>query len=93
MQISATKGQIGMLKSSGEVEDKYATISTSAFINPEFAFYFLQTEMPRHINRVQEGLNIKLEEIGNCPFAFPVELLKLVIKNPEYEQLALDLGI
>lgn len=93
MQISATKGQIGMLKSSGEVEDKYATISTSAFINPEFAFYYLQTEMPRHINRVQEGLNIKLEEIGNCPFAFPMEQLKVMMKEPEYEQLALDLGI
>lgn len=93
IQISATKGQIGLLKSNGEVDSRYATISTDNFIDSNFAFYFLKKEMPRHLHRVQEGLNIPIEEVGKCPFAFPIEILKLVLKEPIYEQLSLDLGI
>lgn len=91
VQISASKGQVGLLTSHGEIDNRYAVISTESFINSEFAFYFIKKELPRHLHRVQEGLNIPIEEIGNCPFSFPMELLQLIIKEPEYEQLALDL--
>lgn len=78
VQMSATKGQTGLLKSSGEVESKYAAIQFHEFINPAFAFYQLQQMIPKHFKRVQEGLNVPLGEIGECPFAFPIGMIQML---------------
>lgn len=75
IQLSATKGQTGLLTSNGEVGSQYAAILLKEWIEPTFAFYQLKERIPRHFKRVQEGLNVPIEEIGNCPFAFPVENL------------------
>ena len=75
VQLSATKGQVGLLKSSGEIASHYAAINMIEFIDPYFAWMYLQREIPKHFRRVQEGLNVPLEEIGNCPFSFPIEAM------------------
>lgn len=72
IQLSATKGQTGLLTSSGEIGSQYAAVQLYDFINPTFAFYQLKQTIPRHFKRVQEGLNVPLEEIGNCPISFPL---------------------
>lgn len=89
VQLSATKGQTGLLKSNGEVGSQYAAIELAPFIDPTFAFYQLKQNIQKHFNRVQEGLNVPLEEIGNCPFAFPFGTIE--IKELEYEQLTLEI--
>lgn len=90
VQMSATRGQVGLLKSSGEVGSQYAAIQLYDFIYPIFAFYFLKRAIPRHFHRVQEGLNVPLEEIGNCPFVFPLEVLTEMFKEQENGQLAFN---
>ncbi|MDT2808362.1 N-6 DNA methylase [Vagococcus lutrae] len=66
IQISATQGQIGMLTSGGEVEEKYACI-TSKELPSEFLFYMLQNTAKRHFKRVQQGLNLTIDDIKTIP--------------------------
>ena len=87
VQLSATRGQTGLLKSSGKVGTQYAVIELAFFIDPTFAFYQIKQNLQRHFARVQEGLNVKLEEIGNCPFSFPISKPKEI----EYEQMTLGI--
>lgn len=68
IQMSATKGQTGLLKSNGEVGSQYAVIEWVIPISPYFAFLVLKKTVPRWFARVQEGLNVKLEDIQNMPF-------------------------
>lgn len=91
IQLSATKGQVGLLKSSGEIGAQYAAVEMNYLIDSAFAFYQLKHRIPKHFRRVQEGLNVPIEEIGTCPFWFPIEFLEIVSKPAEYEQLALEL--
>ena len=70
IQLSATSGQVGLLKSNGKVGTQYAVVILENYINPIVAFEWLKIEIPRFFRRVQEGLNVKIEEIGNC--AFPI---------------------
>ena len=66
---SATKGQVGLLKSSGKVGSQYAVIYDT--IPPgEWLFYYLKTITPWWFHRVQEGLNIKLEDVENIPLHY-----------------------
>lgn len=85
IQMSATRGQIGLLKSSGEVETKYAVISSTV---GDFLFYALQVSAPHHFHRVQQGLNLTLQDIETIPVA-----LTLATKPIEYRQTSLDLGM
>ncbi|MEQ3505766.1 SAM-dependent DNA methyltransferase [Enterococcus cecorum] len=69
IQISATKGQVGLLKSSGKVGSQYAVIYDT--IPPgEWLFYYLKTITPWWFHRIQEGLNIKLEDVENIPLHY-----------------------
>lgn len=68
IQMSATKGQVGLLKSSGEVGSQYAVVEWMIPVVPHFAFLILQQTVPRWFVRVQEGLNVKLEDIQNMPW-------------------------
>lgn len=68
VQISATDGQVGMLKSNGEVESsKYACVTTSDYIS-YWLFCVMQKNIPKHFHRVQQGMNVPLEEIKKIPF-------------------------
>lgn len=67
IQMSATRGQIGMLTSSGEVMTHYAAIQFIEGFNPEYMFYYLKHTAHRHFGRVQEGLNLTLENIETIP--------------------------
>lgn len=82
IQMSATRGQIGLLKSSGRVGTQYACIQTS--FTPGFVFYMLKVRAPRWFHRVQDGLNLKLKDIENIPVA-----ITLATREEEYEQLSL----
>jgi len=65
IQMSATRGQIGLLKSSGEVGIQYACILTT--LDSGFIFNMLKVKTPHWFHRVQEGLNLKLEDIESIP--------------------------
>lgn len=85
IQMSATRGQIGLLKSSGEVGAQYAVAITP--FDSGFVFYMLKQKAPRWFHRVQDGLNLKLEDIKQMPVA-----ITLAEREKIYEQLSLDLG-
>lgn len=92
VQMSATKGQIGLLESDGEVLPKYACVIPNDNCQSEFLFYMIKRNTPRHFHRVQEDLNLKLEDIASIPVSVPVARMSLVelieIKN-SVEQLSL----
>lgn len=68
IQMSATQGQIGLLKSSGEIEEKYAVVDTETSIwDAYFLFCMIKIKAPRHFNRVQQGLNLTLDDIKQLP--------------------------
>lgn len=71
IQMSATRGQIGLLKSSGEVGSQYACVNP-IIGNERFIFYMLKLKAPRWFHRVQEGLNLKLQDIEDIPVALPM---------------------
>lgn len=71
IQMSATRGQIGLLTSSGRVGTQYACV-LSPIIEPRFMFDMLKRYSPKHFRRVQEGLNLKLEDIQTIPVCFPL---------------------
>lgn len=74
-----------MLKSSGEVGAKNAVAITP--FNSGFVFYMLKQKAPRWFHRVQDGLNLKLEDIKQMPVA-----ITLAEREKIYEQLSLDLS-
>lgn len=76
IQLSATSGQIGLLKSSGEVENKYACINLKDipltvelkyidYLNKtNYLFYKLQTnDIKNYLNRIKQGLNIVISDL------------------------------
>lgn len=70
IQISATRGQLGLLKSDGLIEGTHYAVITLHFWAPltaEYFFLYLQKNLPRYLHRVQEGLNIKMKDIENMP--------------------------
>ncbi|MFC6324026.1 N-6 DNA methylase [Companilactobacillus baiquanensis] len=84
IQISATRGQIGLLKSSGLVGSQYACIDSK--IDSGFLFYLIQTKAPRHFNRVQQGLNLTIEDIETIPVA-----ITFATRPEKYEQTQLNI--
>lgn len=86
IQMSATRGQIGLLKSSGEVGSQYACVKFSELIPPYFGWQMLKLKAPRWFHRVQEGLNLKLQDIEQIPVTFTLA------KRPiEYKQTLLNI--
>ncbi|MCZ9718676.1 SAM-dependent DNA methyltransferase [Lactobacillus mulieris] len=75
IQISATRGQCGMLTSSGEVGSQYACIQFKPYIDSFTGWMKVKQEIPRWRHKYQEGLNIKLEDIGKIPFNIPINWL------------------
>lgn len=67
IQMSATRGQTGLLTSRGEVPSHYACITLTSWQDPRFMFYYLKYTTPRHFCRVQEGLNLTLDNIETIP--------------------------
>lgn len=67
IQMSATKGQIGLLKSSGEIPSHYAVIVPNEDYYGPYLFLMLQLVVKKWFARVQEGLNVKLEDIKSMP--------------------------
>ncbi|MFQ1022519.1 hypothetical protein ACIWO4_04275 [Avibacterium paragallinarum] len=57
---------MGLLESDGKVEERYAAID-SQFFDDDYLFLKLQRDLPRWVHRVQEGLNIKLEDLAEMP--------------------------
>jgi len=69
IQMSATRGQIGLLKSNGEVGAQYACVQPLPFIDSGFVFNMLKAKAPRHFKRMQQGLNLTMEDILTIPVA------------------------
>lgn len=68
IQMSATKGQVGLLKSNGEVGSQYAVAVIDYRAGDSgYWFYYLKQAIPKWFRRVQEGLNAKLEDIADIP--------------------------
>lgn len=68
IQLSATRGQVGMLTSHGEVQSHYACIQLDAKFDRRYMHLYLKhIATPRHFHRVQEGLNLTLDNIETIP--------------------------
>lgn len=77
IQMSATRGQIGLLTSSGEVGSQYACVLPTPIAESNFLWEMLKLKAPRHFHRVQEGLNLKLEDIQDIPVALPLPSIQI----------------
>lgn len=92
VQMSATRGQIGLLESDGEVQSHYACIIYDGSFEPGFLFEMLKKNSPRHFHRVQEGLNLKLQDIQTIPISLPMQkisLKELIDMQDSGEQMSL----
>lgn len=69
IQLSATNGQVGMLKSNGKVDPKYAVIEFLDENQGAFYFYKIQTVIKKHFHRTKEGLNMTLESVMELPIS------------------------
>lgn len=67
IQLSATRGQTGLLKSCGKVPTHYAVIQPKYGIPGALLFLACKRYSPHHFHRVQEGLNLTLEAIETIP--------------------------
>lgn len=65
LQISATRGQIGYLETSGTVETKHVAIIPQAGIDPYYFNAVLQKGVERFMQKYATGLNIQEQEVGN----------------------------
>lgn len=70
IQISVTRGQIGFLKQSREVEAKNVVIIPIAGVDHYYLNVVLQKNVADFCRVFQSGLNIKFEELNN----FKIEL-------------------
>lgn len=55
-------------------------------IDSGFLFYLIQTKAPRHFNRVQQGLNLTIEDIETIPVA-----ITFATRPEKYEQTQLNI--
>lgn len=69
VQISATRGQTGLLTSYGKVPSHYAVAVPKYGISGGVLWGLMKAQGPHHFYRVQEGLNIKLHDIETMPLA------------------------
>lgn len=74
VQLSATRGQVGLLKSNGEVGSQYATIELSDGEVPSYWFYLMKRDFPKHRHRVQQGLNLTLDDVASFPIMESLEV-------------------
>lgn len=94
VQISATKGQIGLLTSNGEVGSQYVCINFNpVHALPDYGFYWLKVKLPRHLHKVQQGLNITFEDLQKTPMYVPpveeqIEIIQTI--REESGQYAFD---
>lgn len=65
LQISATRGQIGYLETSGTVETKHVAIIPQAGIDPYYFNAVLQKGVERFMQKYATGLNIQERDVGN----------------------------
>ena len=83
IQMSATRGQFGLLTSDGVVGSQYAVITFHYWLGeqfPEYVFNYLHTIIPHWFSMRQEGLNIKLEDIEQMPLTRDLFKTKVPIK-------------
>lgn len=74
-----------------EFYDNICIIYDGSF-EPGFLFYQLKKNSPRHFHRVQEGLNLKIEDIKTIPVALPMQemsLQELIEMQDSGEQMSL----
>lgn len=67
IQLSATSGQVGLLKSNGEVPAHYAVVEFDNETHGNYMFYLIKSKLPKHMHRTKEGLNMTLESIMELP--------------------------
>lgn len=74
IQMSATRGQVGMLTSPGQIASHYAAITLKGNVKKSDAHYFMlliKERSKHHFHRVQEGLNLTLDNIETIPLYWP----------------------
>lgn len=90
IQISATRGQCGWLKSSGSVGTKYAAVQFKPYVPSYLIWQEIKTRIPRWLKKYQEGPNVKLEDVGKIPIYLPVQwLLPFDQQGTQTEQMSL----
>lgn len=84
IQLSATKGQLGLLKSNGQVGSQYAVVTFHYWLGeqyPQYAFYFLHQIIPNWFSMRQQGLNVTLEDIEDIPLTTNLTKIKIPIDD------------
>lgn len=64
IQVSATHGQIKMLKEDGEIETKYATIIPKGDIYPKYFKLAIERCVAEFTTRYQSNINIQMDDFN-----------------------------
>ena len=75
LQISATDGQILYLDENKEIEAKYAVIIPNPDINSRYLFWSISGNLEDYLRKVQQGLNIVLEDVFKIPVVWYINPL------------------
>ena len=75
LQISATDGQILYLDENKEIEAKYAVIIPNPDINSRYLFWSISVNLEDYLRKVQQGLNIVLEDVFKIPVVWYINPL------------------
>lgn len=95
IQISATKGQMDILRTEQTVEDRYGVIMPKITVIPAYLYYVLEMVMPDFLKRYQTGLNINPEVFKHLGFYIHpnIEIQKIVVRIMEYIQKSIENSI
>lgn len=72
IQMSATRGEVGLLTSSGKVGSQYAVAEALPWVDSGFLFYCIKRNIKKHFHKYQTGLNATLDTVENIPIAMPI---------------------
>ena len=89
VQISATRGRCGRLKSSGEVDTQYAVIQFRPFVPSYLMWSQMKMNIPKWLTKYKEGINVKLEDVGKIPVYLPVNWMVPFEEQGKDEQMSL----
>lgn len=70
IELSATKGLVGMIKKDGNISNRNAIIKPKIKINPIYFNIALQNALPKFINKYLTTINLQLDVVGKMEIAY-----------------------
>lgn len=99
IELSGTKGYIGMINENGNINARNAVIIPKIKINPIYFNIALQNALPRFISKYLTTINLQIDSVGEMEIAYEesekeqlkaVNLLNIIKREEELTAKAID---